>query len=303
MERVFMFLQSYFDIVFSFVSNELGLVMTKYDELCSEILLFVCFCKCSAYMVLMIFLLKTEISKGDKRRKIHFEGEDSDSTANSVTKKHDVSKKKKEKATSRFVNDSDPFDIPKLQQELDTSPFGSLTKEIEVLFSRRSRLPNYEVALNHRLHNKCSEVPKNHCKEPSKLVNQQVTHEAHQNAINLEPFNGGTAIAPTVIYISSSDDDGAFESRIYSAPKVNDLSSSDGEIEPWIYSAPTVKDLSSDNEVRGQETSSPPTIIDLQSNDEDNGQGMHSHILQRVVSEPVGALLMKDSMVSLFLHM
>jgi hypothetical protein len=75
-----------------------------------------------------------DLQGGDKRRKIHFEGEDSDSTANSVTK-HDVSKKKQEKATSRFVNDSDPFDIPKLLQELDTSPFGSLTKEIEVLFS------------------------------------------------------------------------------------------------------------------------------------------------------------------------
>jgi hypothetical protein len=34
------------------------------------------------------------------------------------------------------------------------------------------------------------------------------------------------------------------------------------------------------------------------SNDEDIGQGRHSHILQRVVSEPVGGLLMRDSMVS-----
>lgn len=255
--------------------------MTKSYELCFEILLFVCFWECSAYIFLMIFILKTEMhSKGHKRMKIHFEGEDYDSTANSVTT-HDVPKKKQEKATSRFINDYDPFDIPKLVQELDTSQFGSMAKEIEVLFARRSRLTNFDVAINHRLHDTCSEVPKNYCKEPSKLVNHQVTHLAHQNVINLEPFNGGTAIAPTVIDLSSDDEESGQGTR----------------------SAPTVKDLSSDDEERGQGTRSAPTVIDLNSNDEDKGQGRHSHIFQRVVPDPVRGLLMKDSMVSLFLDM
>jgi hypothetical protein len=83
-------------------------------------------------------------------------------------------------------------------------------------------LPNYEVALNHRLHNTRSEVPKDHCKEPSKSVNQQVSHQAHKNIINLEPFNGGTEIAPI-------------------APTIIDLSSDDEESPQWIHSALTVK--------------------------------------------------------------
>lgn len=276
MERVFILLQNYFDIV----CNVLGLIMTKSYELCSEILLFVCFCECSAYMVLMIFMLKTEMhSKGYKRVKIHFEGEDYDSTANSVTM-HNVPKKKQEKATSRSISDSDPFGIPKLPEVLDTSQFGSKAKEIEVLFARRARLLNYDVAINHRLHDTCSEVPKNHCKEPSKLVNQQVTHLARQNVINLEPSNGGTAIASNVIYLSSDDEESGQGTR----------------------SALTVKDLSLDDEERGQGTGSAPIVMDLNSNDEDNGQGRHSHIFQRVEPEPVRGLLMEDSMVSLFLH-
>uniref|UniRef100_A0A2N9IW39 Helicase ATP-binding domain-containing protein n=1 Tax=Fagus sylvatica TaxID=28930 RepID=A0A2N9IW39_FAGSY len=93
--------------------------------------------------------------------KISSEGGDYGSKSYPTTK-HDSFKLKQQKATSRIINDLEPFATPNLVQVLDTSKFGSVAKEIEALCARRSRLLNHDVAKNPRLPFQCSDAPKNH---------------------------------------------------------------------------------------------------------------------------------------------
>jgi hypothetical protein len=157
-------------------------------------------------MVLMILMLNTELhSKVYKRMKISSEGGDYGSKSYPTTK-HDSFKLKQQKATSRIINDLEPFATPNLVQVLDTSKFGSVAKEIEALCARRSRLLNHDVAKNPRLPFQCSDAPKNHCKEHVKLV----THPTHKNTIDLEDdciLIDAPAVVPPVVDLSSDDED------------------------------------------------------------------------------------------------
>ena len=74
-------------------------------------------------------MLKTELhSKGSKRMKVSSEVENYVSRSSPVTKR-DKFKQKKQKSTSRIVDDSEPFASPNLVQMLNTSMFGSVTKK------------------------------------------------------------------------------------------------------------------------------------------------------------------------------
>uniref|UniRef100_A0A7N2MXV8 Uncharacterized protein n=1 Tax=Quercus lobata TaxID=97700 RepID=A0A7N2MXV8_QUELO len=164
----------------------------------------------------MIFMLKIELhSKVYKRLKISSEGGDYGHRSYPVTK-HDNFKHKQQQATSRILNDSEPSDTPNLVQVLDTSMFGSVGKEIEALCARRSQLLKHDVARNPRLPFTRSNVSNNRSKEPGKLVNQRATHLTHKNIIDVEDdcmMIDAPAVVPTVVDLSSDDEDGEHQRR------------------------------------------------------------------------------------------
>ncbi|XP_023920745.2 protein CHROMATIN REMODELING 35 isoform X2 [Quercus suber] len=137
--------------------------------------------------------------------------------------KRDKFKQKKQKSTLRIVDDSEPFASPNLAQMLKTSMFGSVTKEIEALCARRSRLLNHDVAKNPMLPFTCSDVPKNECKEPKNLVIQKATHLAFENIIDLEDdcmLIDALSVVPPVIDLSSDDEDDEHGRHSNICPKV-----------------------------------------------------------------------------------
>ncbi|KAL4615853.1 hypothetical protein ACB092_07G156900 [Castanea dentata] len=161
-------------------------------------------------------------SKGSKRMKVSSEVENYVSRSYPVTKR-DKFKQKKQKSTSRIVNDSEPFASPNLVQMLDTSMFGSVTKEIEALCARRSRLLNHDIAKNPMLPFTFSDVLKNQCKEPMNLVIQKATHLALENIIDLEDdcmLIDALSVVPPVIDLSSDDEDDEHGKHSNICPKV-----------------------------------------------------------------------------------
>nr|XP_023920745.1 protein CHROMATIN REMODELING 35-like isoform X2 [Quercus suber] len=161
-------------------------------------------------------------SKVSKRMKVSSEVENYVSRSYPVTKR-DKFKQKKQKSTLRIVDDSEPFASPNLAQMLKTSMFGSVTKEIEALCARRSRLLNHDVAKNPMLPFTCSDVPKNECKEPKNLVIQKATHLAFENIIDLEDdcmLIDALSVVPPVIDLSSDDEDDEHGRHSNICPKV-----------------------------------------------------------------------------------
>ncbi|XVE93689.1 hypothetical protein REPUB_Repub01dG0215800 [Reevesia pubescens] len=146
-------------------------------------------------------------SKGCKRTKISC---DCDSTV-SAPNPQDETEKKKPKVSPNVVDYSDPFALTKMLEVLNTGgKYGSVTKDIEALFSRNSRLVSKVLALHPCLLNVTANVEKSLRKEASKVPSRQLAHLSRKNFIDLEDDSVGDGISSTaspVVVLDSDDED------------------------------------------------------------------------------------------------
>ncbi|KAF1899553.1 hypothetical protein Lal_00019681 [Lupinus albus] len=141
-------------------------------------------------------------SEGQKRLKFS-----SDSPPNS---EHEKTEQKAPEKSSNVVDYSNPFAVSDFLNCLDSGKFGSVTKDVEFLITRKMKIlgsyfVKYPTLLDHLV-----KVVVNHDEETHMLESQKVAGLAQQNVINLEGKHVDKQVPPApspVVIIDSDDED------------------------------------------------------------------------------------------------
>ncbi|KAE8724674.1 isoflavone reductase-like protein [Hibiscus syriacus] len=123
----------------------------------------------------------------------------------------DGTEKKKPKISPNVVDFSDPFAFTNMLETHNSGgKYGSVTKEIEALFSRNSLLVSKILALHPSLSKVSMDVGKCQRKEASKVPSRQLAHLSRNFFIDLEDESVGSSItstaSPVVVLVSDNED-------------------------------------------------------------------------------------------------
>lgn len=153
-------------------------------------------------------LISASYGKGHKRFKLSNDGRDRDPTT-----------------VSRVVDFSNPFTIQRMLDELDGGKYGSVTKEIEALLSRKMQTFSTVIAKHPNLTNMLLDDGNVKSKE-------DCSSTGHDSVIDLEDGNDKdkALAAPLTIEISDSDEEDRGDLRPSSSFQAVDLKHRSGEV-------------------------------------------------------------------------